>query len=193
MRRDSHGVPGLRGSPRRGEQRRLMVAAFRSEDDVLAATREAREKGYEIVDVFTPYAVHGLDRAMGLRPSRLTFACFFFGLFGLVGALALQFWSSAVSWPINVGGKPWNSWPAFVPVAFELTVLCAGLGSVAALFWRARMFPGRAPCLSDPRVTNDHFVLVLAQSSAAFDADEVRRMLAPHDPALVHERVEDAP
>jgi hypothetical protein len=171
--------------------RRLLHGIFASEEDILGATEKAREHGYRIVDVYTPYAVHGLDRAMGLGPSRLSFACFLFGSGGLGTALALQLWTSAVDWPLNVGGKPWNSIPAFVPIMFELTVLFAGLGTVAALLFRARLFPGKTAVLAHPQVTDDRFVLVLHEDSAAFDADEVRALLAPHHPVAIEERVED--
>ena len=125
--------------------------------------------GLDVVDVFAPYAVHGLDRALGLRPSRLPWVCFVLGLFGAVAMLLFQYWASAVSWPINVGGKPWNSWPAFVPVTFEMMVLCAGVGTVAAFVWVAGLRPGRRSALSDLRVTDDRFALVLRESGSTFD------------------------
>lgn len=172
--------------------RRLLYGIFESEDDILGATRTVREFGYEIVDVYTPYAVHGLDRAMGLRPSRLTWACMLSGLTGLTIAIALQYWTSAVSWPIDVGGKPWNSWPAFVPVSFELTVLLAGFGSVFALFGVTRLYPGKKVKLTHPRVTNDRFVLVLVESSAAFDLGAIKTLLAPHHPVALEEHMEES-
>ena len=120
-----------------------MIAVFDNETDLLAATRAAREAGCEIVDVYTPYAVHGLDEAMGLRPSRLGWVCFLCGAAGAALAVWAQFWTSAVDWPLNVGGKPFNSLPAFVPVIFEVCVLLAGLGVVGALLLRCRLWPGR--------------------------------------------------
>jgi hypothetical protein len=137
-----------------------MIAVFRTEGDLLAATRAVRDRGCEIVDVYTPYAVHGLDQAMGLRPSRLTWVCFGCGVVGATLALWFQFWTSAVDWPINVGGKPFNSLPAFVPVIFEVCVLLAGLGVVAALLARCRLWPGRAAPADLPSATDDRFVLV---------------------------------
>jgi hypothetical protein len=172
--------------------RRLLHAIFEHEGDVLAATRTVREFGYEIVDVYSPYAIHGIDKAMGLRPSRLTWACFLSGLTGLTIAVLLQYWTSAVDWPLDVGGKPWNSWPAFVPVSFELTVLLAGFGSVFALFAVARLYPGKKPALVHDRVTNDRFVLVLVESSADFDAGAVRALLAPHGLLEIQEHLEPA-
>lgn len=137
-----------------------MIAVFTDERGLLAATRAVRERGCEVVDVHTPYAVHGLDEAMGLEPSRLSWVCLACGALGAGVALWFQFWTSAVDWPLNVGGKPFNSLPAFVPVTFELCVLLAGLGVVAALLIRCRLWPGRRVSLPDVRATNDRFVLV---------------------------------
>lgn len=156
---------------------RVLLATFGRENDLLAATHAVREKGLQIRDAFTPYAVHGLDRAMGLRPSRLTWVCFLCGMAGALGMLWFEHWSASVWWPINVGGKPWNSLPSDVPVAFEAAVLLAGFGSVFALFVVCRLFPGRAPRTSLPRTTDDRFVLAIDQTDASFDVHNVRLLL----------------
>ncbi|MBI4514886.1 MAG: DUF3341 domain-containing protein [Deltaproteobacteria bacterium] len=152
---------------------RLFVAWFEEEDDIRAATTAAREAGFNIYDIYTPYAVHGLDEAMGLRPSRLTAVCLGFALVGLGFALGFQYWASVVSWPLNVGGKPLNSLPAFIPVTFELTVLLAGLGTVAALLVRAGLYPRRPQRFVPERVTNDRFALALA-ADGRFDETGAR-------------------
>ncbi len=169
---------------------RIHWAAFERDDELLRATQAVRDKGYRIIDAFTPFAVHGLDRAMGLRASRLTWVCFFCGLFGLVFMTWFQYWSSAVDWPINVGGKPWNSWPAFVPVAFEGTILFAGLGVVAAMLIRCGLIPGRAPRLPAERVTDDRFVLVVASAGAGRPPDELANLLREFGAVEVHEELE---
>ena len=117
--------------------------------------------------MFGPFAAHGVAHALGLRPTRLPWVCFLLGLSGAVTMGAFQYWATAVSWPINVGGKPWNSWPAFVPVTFEMMVLCAGVGTVAAFIWAAGLRPGRRPMLADPRVTDDRFALVIRERKSA--------------------------
>jgi hypothetical protein len=142
-----------------------LVATFTDEGSLLAAVRAARAAGVAIDDAYTPYAVHGLDEAMGLKRSRLTWVCFLGGLAGGSSALAFQLWTSAVSWPLNIGGKPFASYTAFVPVTFELTVLSAALISATAFLFRSRLFPGR-PAAPLPRVTDDRFALVLADSDA---------------------------
>jgi mono/diheme cytochrome c family protein len=169
---------------------RLLIGVFEQEGDVVAAAEAAREHGLRIVDVYTPYAVHGLDRALGLRPSRLSGACLLFGLLGVGVALWLQFWTSAVDWPLNVGGRPWNSLPAFVPVTFELMVLCAGLGVVATFLVVSRLFPGKGTRLAYPGITDNRFVLVLQEADAAFDAGSTRRLLEHHGAVHTEEREE---
>ena len=167
---------------------RLLVSVFEREDDVVQATTAARKEGLEIVDVYAPYAIHGLDRAMGLPPSRIPWVCFLLGLFGAVTITIFQFWASAVSWPINVGGKPWNSLPAFVPVIFEVTVLCGGVGTVAFFIWYAGLKPGLEPPMSDLRVTDDRFALVLRQTGAKFNRSAVEALLKRFHAVLIEER-----
>ena len=170
--------------------RRLFIAAFECERDIMGATRAAREAGYVIDDIYTPYAVHGLDKAMGLRPSRLSWICLAFAVLGAGGAIGFQYWASMVDWPINIGGKPWNSLPAFIPITFEMAVLLGGLGVVAALLWRCRLFPGKKPSVPDIRVTDNLFVLVLVQHDASFDPLEAAQLCGQHHAVHVEERVE---
>jgi hypothetical protein len=156
----------------------VLIGSFEDERAALDATRAAREAGYSVQDVYTPYAVHGMDEALGLPPSRLPRACFAFGAAGLVGGLALQAWTSAVSWPLNVGGKPALSWPAFIPVAFELTVLCAALGTVALLLVLLRLWPGsRARAVE--RATDDRFAVAL-DLRGPFHEEAAARLLRRH-------------
>ena len=173
---------------------RYVMARFGHEADLLAAVGAARGAGLVLEDAYTPYAVHGLEHAMGLRPSRLAWVCLFGGLCGAGLMLLLEYWTSAQDWPINVGGKPFDSLPAFVPIAFEAAVLCAGLGSVLALFVRCKLWPGKTAVLPAPGVTDDQFVLVVRIRDASFDAEDVERLLAPHGLTGCEERIgqEDA-
>lgn len=168
---------------------RKLLAIFEHEDDLLDAAREARQKGYRIIDAFTPYAVHGLDQAMGLKSSRLTWVCFVCGMIGALGMLWFEYWVGAISWPIDVGGKPWNSLPSNVPVAFETAVLLAGFGSVFALLYVARLFPGSEPSPLFARVTDDRFVLMLDEVDARFDKAKVETMFKPFNLLALDERV----
>lgn len=170
--------------------RRLLSAWFGGERDILAATRATREAGYQILDVYTPYAVHGLDNAAGLRPSRLPWVCFALGLTGAVAKLWYQIWTSATSWALNVGGKPFKSVPAFVPVTFEMMVLFAAVGTVVAFFIVSGLRPGRKPRHVYDRTTNDLFALVLVQHDAGFDIAAVRDLLSRHNLVRLEERIE---
>jgi len=168
---------------------RMLLAKFAHEEDLLASTIELRRKGYKIIDAFTPYAVHGLDRAMGLKPSRLTWVCFVCGMIGTLGMLWFEYWVGAISWPIDVGGKPWNSLPSNVPVAFETAVLLAAFGSVFALLGVSRLYPGKQADPLFEHVTDDQFVLVLDEADARFDASQVEAMLRPFNLLELEERV----
>jgi hypothetical protein len=171
--------------------RRIVLGVFEREEDILAATRTARANGLRVLDTYTPYAVHGLDRAMGLGPSRLPWVCFALGLLGAGLKVWFEVWTTAVDWPINVGGKPWNSLPAFVPVTFEVMVLFAGLSTVFAFFLLARLWPGRKARLMYPGITDDRFVLVLEETDAAFDLPKVKRMFEQFRAVTTEERLEE--
>lgn len=167
---------------------RTLAGVFAREEDILSATDAARREGLKIADVYTPYAVHGLDRAMDLEPSKLPWVCFLLGLTGAGLKVWFEYLTSAVWWPINVGGKPWNSLPAFVPVTFEVMVLFAGVSTVVAFLYVAKLRPWRRTNIVHPRVTDDRFVLLLEQHDASFDVARVRRLLEQHHAVEVEER-----
>jgi mono/diheme cytochrome c family protein len=160
--------------------RKLLVGTFTGEEALLAAAEAARRSGAEIVDAFTPYPVHGLDEAMGIEPSRLPIYCFAFGLGGTIVALMFQLWTSAFDWALDVGGKPLLSLPAFVPVAFEMTILVAGVGVFFAMFMGSGLFPGKLPAAQAPRVTRDSFVLVLRGEPVGEGESDPREVLRAH-------------
>ena len=170
---------------------RVLLATFEHEDDLLSATTAARKEGLHIVDAYTPYAVHGLDRAMGLRQSRLTWVCFICAMIGAIGMLSFEHLVASVWWPIDVGGKPWFALPSDVPVAFEASVLFAGFGSVFALFAVSRLYPGKKPFKIPARVTDDQFVLVLEQKDASFDEEAVKALLENHHPINLEQYTEN--
>jgi hypothetical protein len=168
---------------------RNLMGVFDHEDNVLSVTRACRERGYEIVDVYSPYPVHGIDRAMGVRPSRITWVCFALGAFGALTMLAFQIWTSAIDWPANIGGKPLNSVPAFIPVTFESAVLMAGLGTVFVLLFRSRLFPGKNAKVLHPRITDDRFVLTIRQTDADLDPGMAERLMREHGALDVREDI----
>jgi hypothetical protein len=151
-----------------------VIAVFKTEEDILKAAETTRQKkGFNKWDTFTPYPIHGMDDAMGIKRSFLPWVTFVAGATGLVTALALQIGTSAIDWPINIGGKPMISLPAFIPVTFELTVLFAGLCTVGALFYVCGLPALKAPIL-DPAITNDRFVLFVSAEDPKYSESEVK-------------------
>jgi hypothetical protein len=171
--------------------RRVFLSVFDNEDDIMDAARAVREEGLSIVDIYAPYAVHGLEKAAGFAPSRLPWICFALGLGGAAFKIWFEFWTTSTSWPINVGGKPWNSWPAFLPITFEVMVLAAGIGTVLALFITSRLWPGKKAVMPFPGVTDDRFALILEEKDATFDPDAVRRLCEKFNAVHTEEREEN--
>lgn len=135
-------------------------ASFADPEGLLQAVQWLRGEGYEVLDTYTPFPVHGMDEAMGLKPSRLPRACLAFAILGLTLAFGFQIWSSAFDYPLRMGGKPLIALPAFIPVAFELTVLLAGLGVVASFFLVARLRPRLRITDLHPGANDDRFIVV---------------------------------
>lgn len=165
-----------------------LTGSFADQHELVEAAREARAMGFAVVDAFTPFAVHGLDEAAGIPPSRLPVVCFALGFAGGSAALAFQLWASVSDWPINIGGKSFAAAPALIPIAFEVTVLAAALGTVLAFLVRSRLHPGAPFEPAAPRVTDDRFALrlrvaegdlaaarALLTSRGAVDVEEAQR------------------
>ncbi|HYX25862.1 MAG TPA: DUF3341 domain-containing protein [Thermoanaerobaculia bacterium] len=149
-----------------------LAASFAGETELLAAVRAVRERGFQVHDVFTPYAVHGLDEALAAPRSRLPWVTLAGGLAGLTAAAGLQVWCAVVDWPLNVGGKPANSALAFLPISFELTILLGGLATAGAFFWRSGLGRRFEPRLAAPAVTDDALVLVLTLDGNSAEREE---------------------
>lgn len=152
---------------------RYLLGIFSDEVSTLAATRALVQQKIPIHDVYTPYAVHGLDEAMGIRRSRLPIVTFIAGLMGLLIGVGFQTWVFTSSWPMNIGGKPYNALPAFIPVAFEMTVLIAGLTTVLFFFIRSKLYPGACSRLMDDSITDNGFVIAIAMSDASQDKNKL--------------------
>lgn len=159
---------------------RYIIGVYTEERSLVAAAAGATASGYPVHDAYTPYAVHGLDEAMGLRRSRLTWVCLVAAATGATLALCFQVWTSSMDWPLNIGGKPAAALPAFVPVTFEFAVLLAGLTTVGALLFRSRLWPGKAARMPVPGLTDDQFALVLHARDSSFDFEGAHRLLADH-------------
>jgi hypothetical protein len=169
--------------------RQLILASFAREEDFLRAVHDTSKRGWNIVDVYSPYAVHGLEGALGWRRSRLSVACFLGGAAGILLATWFQFWTTAWDWPLNVGGRPWNSLPAFVPVIFESMVLLGAFTLVFAWLIRSRLYPGKRAALPLPGVTDASFVVVIRDPGSS--AGEVQQLLHTCHAVALEERSEE--
>jgi hypothetical protein len=141
----------------------IVRALYEDDDVVLAAVKSIRAKGYHVKEVFSPFPIHGLDKAMGLEPTRISIAGFLYGLGGLSTASIVTYYMMIADWNQNIGGKPSFSWglnmPAFVPIMFELTVFFAAHLMVWTFFMRSKLYPGADAQNDDPRVTDDKFLM----------------------------------
>jgi hypothetical protein len=111
-----------------------ILASFGSTQAVYRACAQIKEMGFTCFDAYTPFPVHGLDRAMGLKPSKVPWIVLVMGLLGAASGMAMQGWMSAIDYPLVIAGKPLFSWQAFVPVTFELSILFGALGAVLGMF-----------------------------------------------------------
>ena len=137
-----------------------VLGFFKDPHAMIEGMKKIRAAGYRGYDAFSPYPIHGMDAAQGLKRSPLPFVTFGAGLTGFAIAISFQYWASAVDWPLIVGGKPFFSWPAFVPILFEVTVLLAGLSTVGAMFLLNGL-PNVTRRIFDPSLTRDRFALVI--------------------------------
>ena len=141
-----------------------VIHALYNDDDILMdAVKTVKEKHIHIEDVFTPFPVHGLDKAMGLPHTKLAITAFLYGLTGLGFAIWMTNYMMIQDWPQDIGGKPNFSWflnmPAFVPIMFELTVFFAAHLMVITFYMRSRIWPFKKAENPDPRTTDDHFLM----------------------------------
>jgi hypothetical protein len=144
-----------------------VIHALYNDDDILMdAVKKVKEAHHHIDEVFTPFPVHGLDKAMGLAPTRLAITAFFYGLTGLGFAIWMTNYMMIQDWPQDIGGKPNFSWflnmPAFVPILFELTVFFAAHFMVITFYMRSRLWPFKAAENPDVRTTDDHFLMEIS-------------------------------
>ena len=157
-----------------------LLAEFRTEAELLQAVRQARAEGFRRIDAYTPFPVEGLAEALGHRHTRVPLIALLGGIVGGLGAYFLQYWISAIDYPINVGGRPLNSWPAFIPVTFELTVLGAALAAVLGMLALNGLPMPYHPVFHVPRfalASRDRFFLCIESTDRKFDRHATRRFL----------------
>ena len=145
--------------------KKFVVGCFDDEEVLFPAVKNVRKTGYKIHDVYTPFAIHGLDKALGLRETSLHTAGFIYGITGTATALGFISWIFTNDWPLNIGGKPYFALPAWIPIIFELTVLFSSVGMVLTFCYLCQMAPFVKKHHFHPRATDDLFVMVIELTS----------------------------
>lgn len=138
----------------------MLIGVFSDPEHLLEAADGARRKGWKQLDAITPYPVHGIEKALGVGNTWVPWVTLTMGLLGAIGGFTLQYWVHVLVWPMNIGGKPLNAWPAFFPIMFESAVLIGGISTFVAM-WAACHLPTKTPVVLDERFTDDKFGLVI--------------------------------
>ena len=141
--------------------KKFVVGCFEDEKVLFPAVEKVRKEGYKFHDIYTPFPVHGLDKAMGLRDTSLHTAGFLYGMIGTTTAVTFMTWVFTKDWPMNIGGKPHFALPAWIPITFELTVLFAAVGMVLSFCYICQLAPFIKKHTFNPRATDDLFVMVI--------------------------------
>jgi hypothetical protein len=165
-----------------------LLAEFTDPNELIAAARHTREAGYRRFDAYTPFPIEELSEAMGLHKNRLPLIVLIGGIVGAIAGYGLQYWTSVIDYPINVGGRPFHSWPSFIPVTFECTVLVAGLSAVLGMLALNGLPMPYHPVFNVPRfalASRDRFFLCIEASDPKFDADETWGFLSRFQPRQI--------
>ncbi len=145
------------------EATKVIHAIYTDDDVLMSAVKKVKAEKHHIEEIYTPFPVHGLDKAMGLAPTRIAITSFMYGCLGLIVAITMMNFIMIEDWPQNIGGKPSFSYlenmPAFVPIMFEMTVFFAAHLMVITFYLRSRMWPFKKAENPDPRTTDDHFLM----------------------------------
>ena len=153
--------------------KKFVVGCFEEEDVLFEAVKRVRKAGYKLHDVYTPFPIHGLDRVMGLRDTSLHTAGFIYGISGTTIGLSFISWVFTYDWPLNIGGKPHFSLPAWIPITFELTVLFSAVGMVLTFCYLCQIAPFVKKDHFNLRSTDDLFVMALECTSKTNETDAV--------------------
>ncbi len=167
-----------------------LLAEFETSKALVEAARSARVAGYRRMDGYSPLPVEGLAEAIDFHDHRLPVIVLIGGIVGALGGYFLQYWCSAVSYPINVGGRPLNSWPAFIPITFEMTVLVAALSAVLGMLALNGLPMPYHPLFNAPRfalATRDRFFLCIESRDPKFDRERTKQFLTSLHPREVTE------
>lgn len=167
-----------------------LMAEFDNPDALIKAARAAREAGFTKIDAYSPFPIHGLGEAIGFKEKSVAKIVLTGGIVGLIAGYSLEYWTSVIAYPINIGGRPLHSWPMFVPPAFETTILFAAISAVVGMLALNGLPQPYHPVFNAPRfsmATQDAFFLVVEADDPKFDATETRRWLDSLQPREVVE------
>ena len=157
-----------------------LIAEFEDPTALVAATRRAHQAGYRRMDAYSPFPIEELHDALGAHHTRLPLVVLLGGLCGGFGGFGLQYWASAIAYPLNVAGKPLHSWPAFIPVTFECTILGAALSAVLGMLALNGLPMPYHPVFNVPRfalASRNRFFLCIEATDPKFDVEDTRRFL----------------
>lgn len=158
------------------DTKKYLVGMFDDDDTLLHAIKNIRKRGYKITDCFTPFPVHGIESAIGVEPTRLHTAGFFFGATGLTVALSMITFVNVFNYPTIFGGKPYFGLMAYVPILFEHTVLYASIGMVVSFYYLCKLYPGKKPKIIDERTT-DHLFALTFELDGSQDTNAISELL----------------
>jgi hypothetical protein len=165
----------------------VLFGLYDDEEKLLAAVKEANARHLDIMEVFTPFPVHGLDPLLGFEESRLHQAGFVYGALGTLTAFGFMTWVFTRDWPIIFGGKPYWSVPAFIPITFELTVLFAAVGMVFTFYIISGLGPGSEPIRLHDRITDDKFCIAFnSTGGSTTSVDKLRDFFSSTGAESVH-------
>jgi len=165
-----------------------LIAEFESPGDLVAATRRAHEAGYRRMDAYSPFPIEELHEALGAHHTRLPLIVLMGGLCGGLGGYFLQYWVSTIAYPVNVGGKPFHSWPAFIPITFECTILVAALSAVLGMLALNGLPMPYHPVFNVARfalASRNRFFLCIEAKDKQFNLEDTRRFLETLEPREV--------